>query len=46
MFIYIISLFTTYEKKEKYLVSPNINDKSLISELNGIDESENELDQM
>ena len=27
------------KKKEKYLVSPNINDKSLITELKGIDEN-------
>ena len=27
------------KKKEKYLVSPNIKDKSLITELKGIDEN-------
>ena len=27
------------KEKEKYLVSPNINDKSLITELKGIDEN-------
>ena len=27
------------KKKEKYLISPNINDKSLITELQGFNES-------
>ena len=27
------------KKKEKYLISPNIDDKSLITELNGLDEN-------
>ena len=27
------------KKKEKYLISPNIKDKSLITELNGLDEN-------
>ena len=31
------------KKKEKYLVSPNINDKSLITELKGIDENGNRV---
>ena len=29
------------KKKEKYLISPNINDKSLITELQGFDENLN-----
>ncbi len=31
------------KKKEKYLVSPNIKDKSLITEVNGIDENSNKI---
>ena len=38
MFIYLISLFTNNEKRKIFNFS-NINDKSLITEVQGIDEN-------